>query len=295
MKKKISIILIIIIGIVLIFAMGKNKSEIANNKEDKLNILATFYPVYIFTQNVVEGIDNIELKSLEIQANGCLHDYQLTVGNMKDIENADIIIINGAGMEKSFIDDVKDMYPNKIIVDTSKGVELLNNAHENEVNAHIWLSITNAKIQVKNIADALCSVDSENSYIYTENANKYVTKLDELDAEYQVDSINVVAMHDSVSYFAKDLGINVVEIVQNGEENVPSPKEIVEIIQKMRENNIEVILMEENYSEDRIATRLSDETGANIYYFNSITSGNGMKTEYIEKMKNNYDMIRSIK
>ena len=110
---------------------------------------------------------------------------------------------------------------------------------------------------------------------------------------YDKKDINVVAMHDSISYFAKDLGLNVIDIIQNNEEDTPTQKRITEIVDNMNKNNVKAILMENTYS-DRLATLLANETGATIYYFDSITSGTGEKTEYIEKMQKNYDMIKEL-
>ena len=150
MKKKISIILVLVLILTCLVACSVDKTKTQSNDE-KLNILTTFYPVYLFAQNITEGTD-VVVKNLDVESAGCLHGYQLTTGNMKDIEASDVIIINGAEMEKTFIYDIKELYPNKTIIDTSNGVELLNSKFEDEVNSHIWLSVTNAKIQVNNIA-----------------------------------------------------------------------------------------------------------------------------------------------
>jgi len=292
MKKKITIILGVLLLVVLVIALCMIKPTNKNNEEDKLNILTTFYPVYLFTQNIVEGTD-VVVDTLDVESAGCLHGYQLTTGNMKDIEKADIIIINGAEMEKTFIYDIKELYPTKTFIDTSIGVELLNSKFEDEVNSHIWLSINNAKIQVNNIAKELSKYDEENAYVYTENANKYINKLDELVSNYEKKVINVVAMHDSISYFARDLGLNVIDIIQNNEEDTLTPKRITEIANNMKASNVQAILIENTYL-DELANLLSAETGVKIYYFDSITTGDGKKEDYIEKMQKNYDMINLI-
>ena len=291
MKNKILILAIITL---FITACGINKTANDNTEEDKLNILTTFYPVHIFAQNVVDGVEDVELDVLDIQSDGCLHGYQLTAGNMKAIEKADIIIINGADMEKSFIYDVKERYPQKVYIDSSEGISLLNSKHENEVNSHIWLSVENAKVQVENITKGLSRTDEKNSYIYTENANKYINELDKLVSEYENANINVVAMHDSVSYFAKDLGLNVIDIIQSGEDDVPTPKRNIEIIKNMKDNNVKVILLEKDTS-DELATLFADETGAKIYYYDVITKGDSEKDDYIEKMKSNYALINEVR
>ena len=69
-----------------------------------LHVLATTYPVYLFTTAVTEGAENVEVSLLVNQPVSCLHDYTLTVTDMKAIEGADVIVMNGAGLE-DFMDD----------------------------------------------------------------------------------------------------------------------------------------------------------------------------------------------
>ena len=69
-----------------------------------LHILATTYPVYLFTTAVTEGAEDVEVSLLVNQPTSCLHDYTLTVGDMKKLEGADVVALNGAGMEE-FMED----------------------------------------------------------------------------------------------------------------------------------------------------------------------------------------------
>ena len=71
---------------------------------------------------------------------GCLHDYQLTPRDMKNLQEAEIMIVNGAGME-SFLDEIRDRRKNLKIVDASAGLELLEQT-DGEVNPHLWVSVS---------------------------------------------------------------------------------------------------------------------------------------------------------
>ena len=115
--------------------------------------------------------------------------------------------------------------------------------------------------------------------------------MDELKSDNS--ELNIVAMHDSISYFAKEINLNVVDIIQHDEEDTPTQKRINEIIQNIKDNKVSAILIENNYS-DKLATLIAEETGVKIYYFDSITDGNGEKEDYFVKMKNNYETISSI-
>lgn len=55
---------------------------------------------------------------------------------------------------------------------------------EPEYDEHIWLSIRNAEIMVKNIEKAIEQLDSDNAKVYQTNAENYIKKLDTLDKQY---------------------------------------------------------------------------------------------------------------
>ncbi|MBR3910052.1 MAG: zinc ABC transporter substrate-binding protein [Anaerotignum sp.] len=121
---------------------------------------------------------------------GCLHDYELTISDMKLLENADVLIINGGGME-SFLEQAMERYPDLIIVDTSHGIELLeeeehhhheeeteeehaehSHGHDHEGNPHIWLSPERAAPQAEAMAAALGELDTAEAKHKLENAMK---------------------------------------------------------------------------------------------------------------------------
>ena len=111
MKTTLTKILTIII-LVSLFLTGCNNSAKSNNSTEsnnKLTIITSFYPMYISTLNIVKDIPNVEVLNMTTSQTGCLHDYSLSTKDLKTLSNADILIINGAGME-SFLDDVIDEY-----------------------------------------------------------------------------------------------------------------------------------------------------------------------------------------
>ena len=98
-------------------------------ENDNILLVTSFYPVYIFTLNIVNGIDEFEVACMAEQNTGCLHDYQILSRDAKLIADADVFIINGAGME-TFLEDVYMSNENLKIVDSSKGVTLIENCDE---------------------------------------------------------------------------------------------------------------------------------------------------------------------
>jgi zinc transport system substrate-binding protein len=120
-------LLIIIIALVLNFTKSNSGSKEPTKKQ--LRIVTTFYPIYLIGENLSKDIDEITLESLAEMNTGCLHDYQLTTEDMKAISRADVLIINGGGME-GFLDDIRENYPELAVIDTSRGISLLKNIYE---------------------------------------------------------------------------------------------------------------------------------------------------------------------
>ena len=166
------IILIIIVVLVILNINKKNKDNV---NDVKTKIVTSFYPMYIIAENLLEDTNNTELINMADVNVGCLHDYTLTTEDMKKVENADIFIINGLGME-NFLDKVinsnKDMY----IIDSSTNIQNLIK-DENEINPHIWTSIDNYILQVKNISKELQNKDTLNAQTYKENEKKIHRKV----------------------------------------------------------------------------------------------------------------------
>ncbi len=135
MKKK---LFMVIAMLSIISLSGLVSINFVTDKEEKdsskIRVVTSFYPVYIAALNVVNDCDNVILVNLTEPKTGCLHDYQLTPQDLITLEMADVFIINGGGIE-SFIQDVAKQYPNLTIIDSSEGIDFLENSHE-EVDEH---------------------------------------------------------------------------------------------------------------------------------------------------------------
>ena len=137
MKKK--GLVLFLLSALLFTACGTEKNK--TGETDKLTVVTSFYPVYLLAQEIVQGAEGIRLENMAQPQTGCLHDYELSISDMKLLETADIFIINGGGME-SFLEQALERYPELTVVDTSEGIALLEEeAHhhhdeEEEAEAH---------------------------------------------------------------------------------------------------------------------------------------------------------------
>ena len=258
------IILIIIVVLVILNINKKNKDNV---NDVKTKIVTSFYPMYIIAENLLEDTNNTELINMADVNVGCLHDYTLTTEDMKKVENADIFIINGLGME-NFLDKVinsnKDMY----IIDSSTNIQNLIK-DENEINPHIWTSIDNYILQVKNISKELQNKDTLNAQTYKENEKKYIEKLENLRGEYleglkELEGQKAIILNEAFEYMAQELKIDTTTIKTDHEESTLSADTLKNIIDKVKEENIKIIIIDKNDNKSNAET-IANETGAKIY------------------------------
>lgn len=278
-------------------------------QEGKKIVATSFYPIYIFTLNLVDGIEDIIVQCMAEQSVGCLHDYTLTAKDAKLLNDAQILVINGAGME-SFLEDAFESVEHLKVIDSSENVNILcseehhheENSHEHhhEGNSHIWLSVDNAKIQVENIKNGLVNEFPEYKSEIEKNYQDYMVRLSNLIEEKNsisssINEFSVISFHGAYEYLADDLGFHITDTIESDEGSEPSAKELAHLSSEIKEENIEILLVEPDYS-GSAAEILSRETNTQIYVINPVISGEENLTAYEDIMKENYkNLLKAVK
>ncbi len=300
-----------ILAVLLCIALLLTAGCAVKPKNNKKNlILASFYPVYIFTLNLTDGIDALSVECMAEQNTGCLHDYTVSSKDARLLNDCDLFIINGAGME-GFVEDLYLTVENLKIVDSSQGAKVVcseNHHHhhaENDVemtvlshvsfNSHIWLSVNNAKIQVRNIADGIKEAFPKYAGEIDANCEKYISQLNELEksifeASKSVKGKCFVTFHNAYAYLAEDMGFSIAHTIESDENGEPSAKKLAELTDEIKKSNISALFVEATYT-GSAANILSSETGVPVYKLNPVLNGEKAKTAYIDIMKENIEII----
>lgn len=294
MNKKNIIITIVIIMIVIFAIIIGNLNKNNNRETEKLEIVTSFYPIYIMTLNITNGVEDVNVTNMAQNYSGCIHDYTLRAEDLKKFENADIFIENGYGME-NFSQKIVDSYPNIHIIQAGKNITDLIKGENNEINAHFWTSIDNYVLQVQEITEQLKKIDNENSNIYQENATKYIEKLENLKLIYKEDldklvGKKVVSLNESFSYLLKSIGIKETLISTDHEQSSLSAEVIKRIIDEVNAENINCIIIGEN-DNDQNALTIKNETNAKIYKLKDGMTGDDSLDSYINAMKYNFEFL----
>ena len=286
MKKFLSFALIIL-TFALVGCGGEKKDD------GKLKIVTSFYPIYLETMNITRGVSGVEVVNMTPPQTGCLHDYQLTPEDMKLLETADIFVVNGLGME-SFLDKVIEARPNLKIINASDTPEIVPIMEDGQPNPHVWLSITYAIAQVKNISSKLCELDPEHVDTYKRHTLDYVDELATLRDEIHLSltmlpNKEIVTFHEAFPYLAAEFGLKVAAVIEREPGTEPTPQELAEMIEKINSLPVKIIFTEPQYS-SKAAETIARETGAQIFELDPIVTGEAKPEnlmDYVERMLNN--------
>ena len=288
---------LLLAGLLLLTACGGGTASTPAEEDDTLHILATTYPVYLFTTAVTEGVEGVEVTRLIREEISCLHDYTLTVNDMKAIEAADVIVMNGVGLEDFMADALASS--DAPVIDCSQGVELLptlgheDHDHDAEYDPHIWMDPERAAQMVWNVATVLSEVDTMNGDLYTANASAAEARLQSEVVGVEDPDIlaGLITFHDGFQYFAQATGLDLLKAIEEEEGAEASAAEIKEIVGLIGDYNIPAIFTEKNGS-DATAQAISRETGCAVEQLDLIMSGDGSGIQpYVDAMNQNIDTI----
>ena len=265
---------------------------------EAVDIAATTLPVYQFTTMLCQGT-NLRVARLVTENVSCLHDYALSVKQVKTVESAELIIMNGAGLE----DFMEDLLTGKPTIDASEGIALLESCHHHEHNqshddhhhehdAHIWLSPANAIMMAENICHGLKSQYPAYSSLFDENLAKLTQQLNALLIYGQTELSDLqcremITFHDGFAYMADCFDLTILAAIEEESGSEASAQELIELIQLVETYQLTSIFIESNGSLSAPGI-IAAETGAKIFTLHMAMSGD----DYFTVMYQNIDSIK---
>jgi len=259
-----------------------------------LTIVTSFYPMYIATINIAKDISGVKVINMTPPVTGCLHDYQLKPDDLKILGEAQIFVVNGAGME-SFMDKVVEQLPQLKTVDASKGIPLIKGDGEEGDNPHIWVSVSDAIRQVKNIGLQLAALDPSHAAQYSANAIAYADKLEALRAEMHqaldgAKKRDIITFHEAFPYFAREFNLNIAAVIEREPGSEPGAAELAAAIETVRKSKIKALFAEPQYPA-KAAETIARETGATVFILDPVVTGPMEPDAYIKIMKSNLKIL----
>ncbi len=266
---------------VCIFILPFLIAEEAFSAEKQMSVLCTTFPIYQITRNVAQGSTGVNVELMLPSTLGCPHDYSLTPRDMQKLAKADVLVINGLGMEEFLGAPIKRANSRLAIIDSSAGIRNLleyteedhdirehreeNGHHHEGHNPHLFASPRMCGLLAVNIARGLSKADPKRAGIYSRNATDYKYKMDRLADEFtsQVKKLknrNIVTQHGAFDYLARDAGLRIVAVLQSHPGQEPSASEMLSIVKKIKKYKAGAIYYEPQFS-SKTPQALSKETG----------------------------------
>ena len=256
----------LIIWIILFFtslepSYASDLDNINQQMIDKLNVVTSVAPI----TNIVQNIGGNKINLIGLVPEGVnSHTFEMIPSDIIKINDADLIIIDGLNLEadvEKTAENVISKNPNKIQLlklgdnTISKREWIFDFSFpkdKGDPNPHLWLNIEYAIKFANLIRDKLIEMDPSNSQYYIENSNKYTKLLKQLDEGIKksvetipVENRKLLTYHDSWAYFAPRYGMKVIGAIQASDFSNPSPKDIADLIDQVRIEQVPAIFASE--------------------------------------------------
>ncbi len=294
MKRTLTLILI------TLFSLTACSTPIASPDDgaQKLQVVAT--TTFIGETVQLIGADAIDLTIL-LSAGQNPHTYEPTPRDMALLSNADIIFINGVGLEifiESMLDNVSGQTE---VVSVSDGIALrdFNNNPDDDLDEahgmqdpHVWLDVKNIIVWTQNIASTLSRLDEAHAAQYSANAAAYRTELENLDAwvheqiaQIPVENRVLISDHLSFGYFADRYGLIQLGAVIPAPttEAQPSGQQLAALQDLIQEHDVQAIFVGMDF-DPALSARMAEDTGIKLIrlYLGSLTPPGSPADSYIK-------------
>lgn len=296
--KIIALILVIAVAVILVLERSgaglftTNKSTVGQNNSKKIQVAASFYPLYFFASEI--GGDHAEVKNIT-PAGSEPHDYDPTTSDIARIEKSNMLVLNGGTIE-AWGDKIKENLKGTNVEIVTAGNSLLTQPliekDRTFPDPHIWLSPKLAKKEVNNITEGYVKTDPDNASYYLANEKSLDDKLDLLDQEYKQGLSNckqkdIITSHAAFGYLAGAYGLNQVPISGLSPDSEPSSQQLVEVVKFAKAHSVKYIFFESLVS-PKLSETIAREVGVKTLVLDPLE---GLTDDEIKQGRNYFSVM----
>lgn len=279
-------------------------SLVATSAEAALRVVATFPDVADMTRQI--GGDRVSVETLA-QGSQDPHRVPMKPSFVTKLNRADALVVNGLGLEHTFLPGLLDVAVNAKIrptgdayIDASTYVQVLEvptsqNRSQGELhplgNPHIALDPVRGKLMAKAIADGLARVDPAGAAAYQAGLARYTALLDQKIAEWEalaapLRGVKAVSYHQDLVYLANRFGLELVGTIETKPGVPATPGHLEELVDTMKREQVKLVIREIAY-ELPLAQTVAERTGARVATISTLAGGlPGTKT-YVDSVEAN--------
>ena len=260
----------------------------AANGDGRVRVVTSAELFADFIRNV--GGDRVKVTAL-VPGHADPHTYEPVPRRVQDVANADVVVINGVGLEETLLGLINNNVRKGVpVVEMASGLPVIGgDPNEPTGNPHFWMNPQFAVRYVECIRDALISVDPAGEATYRANAANYSKQLNDLDTEIAAamesiptDRRKLVTFHDSFPYFAQRYGLEIAGVVVESPTSEPSAREMARLVDKIRDDRIRVGFKEPELNA-QLLEMVARDAGAKVMTLLNIAYAEGVRS-YVELM-----------
>lgn len=264
-----------------------------SHANDKFKVITTFTIIADMAKNVAGDAAIVESIT---KPNAEIHNYQVTPGDLKRAQGADLIFYNGLNLELWFNKFFQNLHniPSVTVTENITPLSITQGPYNGKPNPHAWMSPENGIIYVENIRQALVKYDPKNADIYNKNAQQYTQEIQRTitPIRNQINSIPVdkrwlVTSEGAFSYLARDFGLKELYLWPINADAQGTPQQVRQLIDAVRQHQINAVFSESTVSA-KPAQQVARETGAHyagVLYVDSLSAKNGPVPTYLKLIK----------
>ncbi|MCM1519141.1 MAG: zinc ABC transporter substrate-binding protein [Pseudoflavonifractor sp.] len=272
-RNKINVMLTVMLA-VMVALLG----SCVHKTGDKPVITVSIQPQKYFLEQITG--DKIDVRCL-LSSGANPENYEPSMSHLVNLGKSEAYFrIGNIGFESAIVDKVRANNPAIKIYDNSEGIELIKGTHGHahgdddiaEVDPHTWSSVKNAKVIAGNMYRAVLDLDPDNRDYYTRNYESFVAGLDSLDNRLSkmlapCRGRAFVVWHPSLSYFARDYGLEQISIGYESKES--SVRSLQSRIDEAVADSAKVFFFQKEF-DTRQARVVNEQIGAEMVTINPL-------------------------
>ena len=311
MKNKILCAILAVLTLFSLVSCGRRVETV----HDKPSVVTTNFAMFDFARAVVGNLADV---TMLLSPGSESHDFELTLSDMANIENADFFICNGGESETDWVNaalvSIYDppetvaalMWCQTYEEETVEGMaqsEEDEDEEEGAVDEHCWTSLENAVLIIDRITERLSDKYPEHADEFRANADEYITELNGLVEEYRavIESADrktiVVADRFPFRYLAEEFSLDYYAAFSGcSSATEPTLSTVNFLVEKVKSENIPAIFIIE-FSDGKTAKAVADECGCAVL---TLHSAHNVSLEdyragvtYADLMRRNLEALRT--
>lgn len=237
-----------------------DSGKASGTEKPAVTVTVTISPYKYFVDQIAKG--KVDVNVMVSNGNNP-ETYEPYAQQMMELSKSALYLkVGSIGFEQTWMKKLQDNAPDMKVIDTSVGIKPAKTPGGN-IDPHVWMSCSNARIIASNILKALCELEPKNKAFFEKNYQSLLSIIDKRDStikeSFKKDPDLVhkfVIYHPILTYFARDYQLEQLAIEEEGRE--PSASQLKSLIERARKEKIKFCLIQAEFANRNTTTFINE-------------------------------------